>query len=309
MTEKEIIDSIIKTYVQRLDELKDIKQRHFLYRAFVSTGRPELQELLRKKMSDMTRDQAERVIDKYNHNHEKFVAVQGVAASKYRAKKINDQKKKEQWEKHPLIFAYHTVLWPLYYVRKLELNLPLENPIKLAEVQAELLNNPDFTKYAVVSATNTVYVSRNLGLFDIEPQFVELFKKTFKSDEILADDVVFTNYIYGLTHIIIGDSEFYERGVDAQKYAWAKEQFVQYQDEIYKRLTLDINEEVALCLRFLGESNDNEFVQKVKKRLIKVFDVKEGYIQREIRSNFDFAEHTNAVALVLFNFDNLNFIQ
>lgn len=52
---------------------------------------------------------------------------------------------------------------------------------------------------------------------------------------------------------------------------------------------------------------NKNYIDKVEKRLVKNFDEKKGYIIRETDSSFKFAEHTNAITLLLFNFDKLKF--
>jgi len=303
MQADKIVKKIIKTYVGRLDELSFPKARHFLYRAFKATNKQDLYRLLVKKCLPETEKRKQKITDCYLNDYDSFLKERQKGIENYKAVKINDQKKKEEWLRHislPVLSA--SVLRELHYARIFGLGggvfEEVSEFVKEKGILDELLESPDFIKYAATCATNIVYFGRNLGLFDIEKEFIKVFKKAFDKKEFIKDNVVFTNFVYGLTHIIIGDSAFYQKPLDKDKYFWVFKDFKKYGKDIFSRLSLDINVEVALCLRFFGR--ENGFVKRVVERLIRNFDKEKGYIQREKRNSFSFAEHTNAVALLLF---------
>lgn len=301
-----ISDSIVKTYTERLNELSEGKARHFLYRAYKATGRPEIKELLLKKSVPYTK--SSQIVNDYLSNYNNFLDRRVEHLNVKKAAKINDEKKIVQLKKHVRLSAYVSLLFQMYYLKFLEIETGVPDNIPdLDAIKAELLDHPDFIKYASTYATNIVYLSKNLGLFDIENEYLEQFNNIFKPKNILNSEVVFTNYAYGLTHAIIGASNFYVQKVDASKYQWCLDAFDIYSEAIYDTLTLDINAEVALCYKFLNV-RENDYIQKVTQQLLNAFDSRDGYIHRETRNSFNFAEHTNAVALLLFNFENLKLI-
>ena len=301
-----VSQKIIDTYTIRLTELEPHKQRHFLYRALKIDNRKKLREQF-KKIKENTKKEKRKIIN-YLKNSLKLEKENLKNLVNYKIKKINDKKKLEQWKKYISVYTYHSILWSLYYIKTLRIKFPSFFKEKLKKRGAKqidiILSNPLFIKFAVVSAVNCIYHSKNLLNFDKEKQFLDLFRKIFKNENKKWDDLLFTNYIYGLTHIIIGASKFYTNKVSGKN--WILREFKKYEKEIYEKLTLDINIEVALCYK-LCSFKENEFVNKIKKRLIKNFDIKDGYIKREKDNDFSFAEHTNAIALLLLNFDKIKF--
>lgn len=296
MNPTEVSEKIIAAYRERLRELPRSKRRHFLYRAWVSTGDAAIWQQLEDESRLSSLKAAERAVADYQRDRTSFVEHKAQETQGYECKKINDWTKKEQWLAHPLLLAYSSVLWTQYYQRLFKEPVQLIND---AEAFQELLASPDFIRWAVVAATNMTYLAFNLGAADHLQDYERLFREVFESSD-LNDDVIFTNYIYGLTHICIGRSDFYRRGVDKERYDWVRHELQRWSEESYRRLTLDVNAEVALCLCLLGQADD-PIVGRIQQRLLDAFDTKAGYIQRESHSTFEFAEHTNAVAILLFN--------
>jgi len=306
MTTKEITDLIIQTYLKRIDELSPGVARHFLYRASQIASSPKLEKLLEKAKQFTANEKIK--IETYINDPASIEAERNNRLLNYEVKKVNDAKKLEQWKKHLTLYAYHSIIWCLFYLKIFNLSYPKLWESKIKQKSTEiidlLLNSSDFIKFSTVSAINIIFLSKNCELTNKDKEFVQIFKKLFANQkEIKTDPVIFTNYIYGLTHIIIGTSNFYQKKVNG--YNWILKEFQKYENRIFEELTLDINTEVALCYKLCNLENEN-YINKVEKRLMKNFNPKEGYIVRESDSSFRFAEHTNAITLLLFNFDKLN---
>lgn len=302
MSNQSITDTIITTYLSALTEFSPSKKRHFLYRAYVATSREDLGVLLKEVAISLSHTEKE-LIRMYNDAYEKLLERRQAELSSYSIRKPNDKKKLEQWQKHISLYIFHGLVWALYYLRTLSISDTPPFTIDVKSIENELFSDVQFIRYATVSAVNIVFLSRNIGLFNIEEQFSTKFQKIFE-DSPHKDIVTFTNYIYGLTHIIIGDSNFYTQDILREKYGWVKNALDLYQEQIFDQLSLDINTEVALCYRMFGIEN-NEYIQKVSQRLLANFY--DGYIHRETDNSMNFAEHTNAIALLLFNFDRIKF--
>lgn len=213
--EKELISqSIIKTYLKRIDELSPGVARHFLYRASQITSLPKLNKLLdeSKKFTSNNRCRLKTYISdptaiEKEHNDR---------LQNYKVKKVNDGKKLEQWKKHLPIYSYHSIIWCLFYLRIFNISYPKSWHLKIKKRSIEIINilldSPIFIKFSTVSAINIIFLSKNCGLANKEKEFVQIFKKLFADRKEIKDDlIVFTNYIYGLTHIVIGASDFYKK--------------------------------------------------------------------------------------------------
>jgi hypothetical protein len=305
MNSNQLTNAIIATYTARIDELPKWKKRHFLYRAVKATGRQNIQDLLIKKTKASTLESGRQVVKQYHTDYQQFLIKQHRRLGAYKTRKINDQQKKVQWESLPDVYAFHNYLWSLYYLSLFN-SQPQEIAVKkIAYIFQQLFSHPQFIKYAVVCASNLVYLSRSFALFDAEAEFINQFQQIFTPKDIASDDIVFTNYIYGLTHIVIGESFFYQQPVDKAKLKWVEQALTQHAPEIFSRLTLDVNTETALCLKMLGVPQ-SDYLKLVEQRLIENFNTVEGYITRESHNSFSYAEHTNAIALLLFRADYWN---
>ena len=298
-----IVDTIIRTYVDRRSELPENKQRHFLYRAVKATGREDLSDIFLHELKPYTLKQDGAAVSAYVADQAAYLTAASKDIIKYEPRKQNDAAKKEQWLAVPSLYANHSLVWSLYYLKVFNVStLPIK--LDVEEIWQTLLANPNFLKYAPVCAINLIYHLRNLGFGDRTKELGDLFRTVFANTDP-NDPVTYINYVYGLTHIVIGESNFYISTVDQAKLLWIREIFEQQQDPIYDRLTLDINAEVALCLLMLC-SDAKQYIAQVEQRLVDNFVAKDGYIHREEKSTFQFAEHTNAVAILLFRFNSLN---
>ncbi len=292
-------EAIIDTYMRRLPELTPLKQRHFLYRAAHVSPRADVHEAIANIAIPYTRTHELPRIDAYTADKAAFLASTQEIAQSYVCKKMNDAHKKEQWLAVPPLHAYNILLWSLYYLEVFGIDHALIT-VDSDEILQLLQTHPRYMQYATVYAINTTYHLHNQGLGDIRDAVHELFTQNFPAKTIASDPELFHNYIYGLTHIVIGSSNFYQKNVqNAASLAWVQEALHIHADAIFDTLTLDINAEVALCLCMLGESMTSPFCSRVMTRLARAFSPEDGYIHREEDNSFEFAEHTNAVALLL----------
>lgn len=282
-----------------------------MYRAVKATNRADLIEIFDQESKPYTESHSRLAVAAYLNDKEAYFKSVMEEVKGYVCKKQNDKKKIEQWSAVPFLRANSSLAWSLYYLNVFGITYP-SIEIEVEKIWQTIRANPNFVKYAPVCTMNLVYHLRNLGFGDRTDQVCKMFNKIFTTSN-LNDLVNFTNYIYGLTHIIIGESNFYLQPIDQKRLAWVREIFQQHLDDIYDRLTLDINAEVALSLLMLSD-HTNPYIQRVKQRLEAQYVPEDGYIHyvpekgyihQEGNSFFEFAEHTNAVAVLLYNFDSL----
>lgn len=295
---QEITEKIIETYLSRLGELSSPKARHFLWRAYKATGREDILDLLQLRAVPYT-ERRSAVVDEYLHHYNELIVGHLLGGPHTTDSKPNDAKKNEVIRAHEDVCRYGSFLWSFYYQKALGIIEEIEVEVpEMKKIQEEIFKSPDLLRYAVVLVANVIYLSKGFGIFDREDDYVKFFQEIY-ADLDTSNIVDFTNYAYGLTHIVIGSSLFYTKDVDVEKYQWVIEAFDKYSDEIFEKLSLDINTEVAYCYKLMGVKN-NDYIEKVIKRLEANFNTKDGYIHREGKNSFNFAEHTNAVALLLF---------
>jgi len=301
---KKITTSIIDTFLSRLDELPSHKQRHFLWRASLISDRPQIKKEL-ERLAEYTLS-LEPTVEEYLSDPQARIKRGKEKLETYQPKKPNDYLKLKLWHKRPEVYYHHTVLWIYYYLVNL-CGFSSDKWLKRWQQIAPSVSNyviysPRYIQHATSSAVNIIFLHYNLGIEDKRKEFLNSFQQAFSQEEPSEDIAFFTNYIYGLTHVVIGESDFYRYW--PTKYEWIIGAFNQYEKDVEARLSLDVNTEVALCY-LLSQEPNKKFVNSVIKRLEQHFDPQKGYIQREDEDSFEFAEHLNAVALVLLNFSVL----
>lgn len=305
MNDNTLIKTIVDTYLSHLDEFDhESKVRHFLYRAYGATGREDVKELFLARSRTYTFSR-ENILTKYEDSFDDLVSGVIKRTEGEKVQKVNDKKKFEQWLLHPRLRVLSEVLVTVFYLNIFELREPSSIHLpKIDELKKELLSSRDFITFAVVSAVNIVYFAKNLKIFDCEESFLEIFRDVFARN--MKSNELFTNYIYGLTHIIIGESEYYTKHIDVSKYEWILNELMSHSEEIYTQLTLDINVEVAICMRMLGVA-ENMYISNVRKWIGNNFDEKCGFVSRGPEGTIFRSEHVNSIVLILLNFDKIQF--
>ncbi|MBO8142927.1 MAG: DUF3541 domain-containing protein [Firmicutes bacterium] len=223
---EKITSKIIATYLSHLQEFPPYRQRHFVYRASLIYQSPQLRQALQQQKEYLR--SLIPAFEEYLDDPESKIPYIKQRLKEYRCRKINDRPKLEQWKKLIEVRTHHPYLWLYFYFRRLlKLNkkkwtLRLKS---LAQpIHQKILNHPNFVRYAPVTATNIFFLHAYLGILDQRAEYIRLFRKIFQKVSS-SDALTLTNYIYGLTHIVIGDSCFYAYWPDRENLAWTIEQF------------------------------------------------------------------------------------
>lgn len=169
---------------------------------------------------------------------------------------------------------------------------------------AKYLWTPESLEYDNYFAANTVYYLQDLKIIDLEKEFISAWKKHFFSarDE---EKHQYWNKIYGLTHIILAASRYYQKFVSPKKYAWIIKYFEAHIDEILKTAHLDIIAEVGLCL-LLAKQKKSPALRKIRAHLRSKYNPKYGYFTLKQNKNIRICAHTNIIAyMTLVGFEQL----
>lgn len=299
-------DRIVQTYLSSLDSLSDKHKRHFLYRASLSS--PEnikVNSLFNKIGREITLNENEFFLKHFKSNYDFVVKTFQDRLIDTTSIKRNDESKYKISLKYIHIYAFSELLLTLFYMKIFDINFDIEDYIEIDSIETildNLLKSTEYILHSSSSSSNIVYYTKNLGLQDIETAYIKRFKDAFNGINTSSPD--FDNYIYGLTHIIIGESNYYRKRIDAEKFKWVFEIFDNFQDDIKHNLSLDINTEVALS--YLLGGIQNKYIDSIKDKLMQNFSSSQGFIQGNDTNSIKSNEHTNAIALVLFNFNKLN---
>jgi hypothetical protein len=149
---------------------------------------------------------------------------------------------------------------------------------------------------------NLVWYLHHLGIRDLRTEFITCFRSVYPpADDSGLSARAFKTKTYGLTHIIINASGYYQRLVDTGQYEWILDWFERHWPRIREDTSLDVIGEVALCFVLCGRAG-HPIVAEATALMHDAFDPGRGYIpRRDCPDDVKLAEHRNAVAFLLFN--------
>lgn len=175
----------------------------------------------------------------------------------------------------------------------------------LPALQAFLLN-PDGIRTASAQFVNYVYLLKRLGLLDIEKEYLYAFQSVFRDigNETETNEP-YIDKIYGMTHIILSESAYYQQKVSYDKLKWIYSYFNEHIDDIITRTKTDVIAEVGLCYYLSNKPTDLAIINKIKQYLIKEFDpVSQQMPSYENKNDIDRSEHRNILSIMFLKWPN-----
>ena len=167
-----------------------------------------------------------------------------------------------------------------------------------------LLENPSVVVTHPVHTVNYLYYGLESGFikgkeFDrCENQLIEMIRSQYEGK--LDDDMIFNNYLYALTHIIIGASGYYVKFLPEykQRYGDIIDTFIQNRERIFK-ISDDITAEVGLCFVICKIPYE---VGLYRDEMLKRINSKSGIVESDgANGDINFLEHTNMITIMLLN--------
>ncbi|WP_295893315.1 DUF3541 domain-containing protein [uncultured Vibrio sp.] len=162
------------------------------------------------------------------------------------------------------------------------------------------VTNPEMIRAWAAQLANQVYWLRQLQEQDVVESFTKTFQSTYPDaqDKTLSPQQ-FGNKIYGMTHIIFADSQYYQKPVSEQTHQWIYDYFREHIDTILLRAKEDIIAEVGIAFLLAGLEND-PVVEKTRLAIQNSIDIEKGMIP-SIKGDFDltYGEHRNVLAIML----------
>lgn len=149
---------------------------------------------------------------------------------------------------------------------------------------------------------NYVYWAKQLGIADYREQYKIAFQNTYPNNkDSQLTKKQFKNKIYGMTHFIFAASEYYQKKVSKEEFAWILNYFEQNIDRIINQTTPDIIAEVGISF-LLADEEDNPVVSLTREAVTQAYDPEYKMIPSP-RGNPDLAmgEHRNVLAIMLIN--------
>ncbi|MEZ9999074.1 DUF3541 domain-containing protein [Vibrio lentus] len=307
---KQSADLIRTTYESQLYTLAAFKEGHYGLRMYRQT--------LDDKYSAAVWSDMARVASKLSGLSNDVQTMEQIVL--YSEKRVasyvgdNDERSVRRYNitKHMPEYLYLGVDLLGSMARANEYGLEHKNDAKLREIIrrydfSRYVTNEDMVKAWAAQLANQVYWLRQLGEQDVVDEFVETFKKAYPdSQDRKLSSQQYGNKIYGMTHVIFGDSEYYQHQVSEQEHQWIYDYFRENIDTILLRAKEDVIAEVGLTFLLAG-LEDDPVVEKTRLAIQASIDKEKGMIP-SITGDFDleYGEHRNVLAIMLLDWQQVN---
>ena len=307
---KQSADLIRTTYESQLYTLPAFKEGHYGLRMYRQT--------LDDKYSAAVWSDMARVASKLSYLSNDVTTMEQIVL--YSEKRVasyvgdDDERSVRRYNitKHMPEYLYLGVDLLGSMARANEYGLEHKNDAKLREIIrrydfSRYVTNEDMVKAWAAQLANQVYWLRQLGEQDVVDEFVDTFKKAYPDDkDKKLSSQQYGNKIYGMTHVIFGDSEYYQHQVSEQDHQWIYDYFRENIDTILLRAKEDVIAEVGLTFLLAG-LEDDPVVEKTRLAIQASIDEKYGMIP-SITGDFDleYGEHRNVLAIMLLDWQQVN---
>ncbi len=301
---------ILDTYERKLFTLSPTEESHFALRMYRQT-------LDKKYLPTLWTDMA-HVASRLNRfasevvKPEEIILYSSQRLAQYQIKNAERSQRRYTVSKHHPEYLYLGVELLSAMARADEYGLKHKND----DVLREILRRYDFTHYATDSAmieawaaqlANQVYWLRQLGEQDIVDDFTRSFKATYPDDkDKTLSTKQYWNKIYGLTHIIFADSQYYQRQVDEDDHQWIYDYFRENIGSILLRCKEDVIAEVGIAFLLAGLERD-PVVKQTRDAIRAAISLEQGMIPSvEGKYDLNSGEHRNILAIMLLNWQGVN---
>ncbi|NOH98832.1 DUF3541 domain-containing protein [Vibrio sp. 99-70-13A1] len=307
---KEAANLIRNTYESQLYTLPAFKEGHYGLRMYRQT--------LDDKYTAAVWSDMARVANKLNrlsnevHTLEQIVLYSEKRVTSYTDETDERSVRRYNITKHMPEYLYLGVDLLGSMARANEYGLEHKNDDKLREIIrrydfTHYVSNQDMVKAWAAQLANQVYWLRQLGEQDVVDEFVKTFKSAYpdETDKKLTQQQ-YGNKLYGMTHIIFGDSEYYQHQISEKEHQWIYDYFRDNIDTILLRAKEDVIAEVGLTFLLAG-LEDDPVVEKTRQAILASIDKEKGMIP-SVTGDFDlqYGEHRNVLAIMLLDWQKVN---
>jgi hypothetical protein len=149
-------------------------------------------------------------------------------------------------------------------------------------------------------AANAVYYLYFLDIVDLRREFEKSLRGEFPdvADKRLSD-LEFSDKVYGLTHIMIAGSGYYQQPVDPTEFEWILKYFESRKKRIFEETKPDVVAEVGLCYLLAGKRSD-PMVRACRDQIVRYYDPVAGMVPSPSGSvDLETGEHRNILAIML----------
>ncbi len=170
----------------------------------------------------------------------------------------------------------------------------------LAHDYTRSLSDPLLIKAWAAQLANIVIWIKQLGGKDYSDVFLGALQAVYPDDQDrLLSTQQYENKIYGLTHMILASSQYYQHHINRDDFAGIFEYFDNNIDTIISRAKADVVAEVGIAYLLAGE-HDNPALEKTKQNIAQQYDETYHMIP-SVDGTFDIlaGAHRNILAIML----------
>ncbi|WP_111413505.1 DUF3541 domain-containing protein [Billgrantia lactosivorans] len=162
------------------------------------------------------------------------------------------------------------------------------------------LTDPEVVRLYAAQVANQAWFLHQLEIVDLRQAMREAFLSAFPPAAVPAlDEADYRNRLYGMTHMVIADSRYYQRWVNPQRHAWILDALAGEAERILDQATEDIQAEVALVFLLTGHA-EHPLVDRIRRRLAASVDPAAGIIpSRSGEIDLARGEHRNVLAIMV----------
>lgn len=164
------------------------------------------------------------------------------------------------------------------------------------------LLDDELMKISGAQLVNYVYYLYFLDVVDIRKQYLDGFEKALmqgRPDTELSKGE-YIDKVYGLTHVILAASDYFQHKVDRKEFAWILDYFEENIETIIARTKPDVYAEVGLSFLLAGYSQDNHALGRIQAQIASDINQDKGMIL-SVKGGDDLrsGEHRNVLAIML----------
>lgn len=302
----EVAERIQQRYERDFHLLPMSKQRHYAQRLYRLTGSEAYLEI-NQQYADQVLSRLRQDLDALAEDAAFLDQTVTAALARY---PLRSERQRQRYhllsQREDLIFASR-LLFRLTQVRYYGLEAEL-TPVQWQTARTYLssrpfqswVTHPDMLERYTAQTANWVWFLHELEFLDLRSEYVQAFQAHFPSErDPYLNQAALRNKLYGLTHIVIAASRYYQQAVSAEEFAWVLEAFRALDQRILREATEDIYTEVGISLRLMGQQ-DEPLLAKIEAALIQAFDPEANLIPSPQGSlSLVSGQHRNVLAILL----------
>ncbi|MGS0694113.1 DUF3541 domain-containing protein [Shewanella sp. 0m-4] len=308
-TKAQVYQGIKSNLEEHLFEMPPRVQGHYGIRQYRMTGDPKYANSALVDLYVVTEAQAFYAC---NLDKPDFISEQAEQAISVLGKGPRAKARKKALQSFPEFIFYTDVL--LRYSSRIN-EFGFDGPchdkltavLKKADLKTGLTDKAMIETWAA-QLVNYVYWAKQIGVGDYLADYKKAFIEVYPDNQdAKLNKKQYRNKLYGMTHFIFADSEYYQHNVDPKEFAWILDHFENNIDRILKDATDDIIAEVGISFLLAGKPN-HPVVKKTQQHIINAYNTQEQIIPSP-RGNPDLVigEHRNVLAMMLLDWpENLH---